>query len=358
MRNALRSSILLGILLGSVPTHADAQTLYRARSSVAGNESRANSPDASSTSTNGLDGSRPTASHAPKATAPQRPANTASSRNAVSEPPRGASRPGADVPASEAASTSGDLVADLYSKAQNRYLEGDVEAALQFMEQCDELSRRPNLLYNLAQIYRELDRCEPALKNYQQYLKESPNGERREVAEHYVQELGKRCPPKEKEATSGPSSPVKSLAYSPQPVAPASPVLPQTTATGPERARYWTPVRQAGWALSAIGAAAALGSVYFALQAREATRDAEHILRDARENPTPPVWEERDGNARNHDYYYDRKLAIVFGGVSVAALGAGIVALVLAPSAPASRHGHASLTVVPNAVGGGYRWSF
>lgn len=283
MRNALRSSVLLGILLTSVPSHADAP-----------------------------------------------------------------------VPASETAPASGDPVAELYNQAQNRYLEGDVEAALQFMEQCYELSHRPNLLYNLAQIYRELDRCEPALKNYRQYLKESPNGERREVAEHYVNELGKKCPPKE-----SPSSPARaSNVPSPPPedVVPASPGIPTQTIV-PERASYWTPTRQGGWILTAIGAAAAVGSVYFALQAREATRDAEQIQRDASDKPRP-IWQERGGNARVDDFYYDRKLAIAFGGVSAAALGAGIVALVLAPSTPASRHGHVSLTVAPNTVGGGYRWRF
>lgn len=298
MRNALRFSVLLGIWLCSEPAHADAPATAK---------------------TSAPPGSGREAPHATNETAPS------------------------------------DPVAELYNKAQNRYLEGDVEAALHLMEQCYELSHRPNLLYNLAQIYRELGQCEPALKNYEQYLKESPNGERRDAAEQYVKELVKQCPPKESNTGSAPTTPL-APSQTNQVSAPAAPtvrVVPMQVTSG-DRTGYWTPMRQGGWTLTAIGVAAAVGSVYFAVQAREAKLDAEQILRDAKADPTRTVWADRGGNAREDDFRHGRMLAIAFGGISAAALGAGIAALVLAPSTSVTTHGHLSLTVAPSVVGGGY----
>jgi hypothetical protein len=135
----------------------------------------------------------------------------------------------------------------LYHQAESKYAAGDVQAALDLMEQSYQLSQRPELLFNLGQLNRELHRCRPALDRYRQYLEQAPIGRRREDATRSMAELGAECPE-------------RAPALSPAPPPPPPAV----------RRPYWTTPRIAGWAVLGAGVAAGTGALLFGLAVKHA----------------------------------------------------------------------------------------
>lgn len=244
-----------------------------------------------------------------------------------------------------------DEVRSLYEEAQRHYAQGEMDVARRLMEQCYELSHRPNVLYNLAQINRKLGNCGVSLWYYQQYLAASPNGERSDVAQSHIQELGSRCEPKPviKGAAMVPPAP--------QP-RPASTHTRQATATDSGQAEYFTPLRISGWTLAVGGALAGIGSIYFAMEAQHAKRDTEGILRDAKVRLDEPVWTLRGGAQRTDDFYRNRTMAIVAGTVSAATLASGILMLVLVPAASTTNSQPVSVSVSPSSLWGSYVTEF
>jgi hypothetical protein len=206
--------------------------------------------------------------------------------------------------------------AGLFLRAQARYEAGDTAGALVLMRRAHELSRRPELLFNLGELERELGACEPALREYRAYLSEATAGARREQAEHRVRELETQCPP------VTPVAPAVHVTAPP----PAPAPRPQASLPADPPAPYFTPLRIAGW--SAVGAGLVTGTLatYFAVRAAGHESDLEASIR----NPSSDGFSRRDKELES-DGRQSAQLARAFG-ISAAGLAAVGAALLLLPS--------------------------
>src|SRR5688572_11276621 len=81
-------------------------------------------------------------------------------------------------------------------QAKARFLEAETHYKLQEFEQAllgykeaYRLSQRPALLFNIGQCLRRLDRYEEALRAYRSYLRDAPEGSRRQEAEELIRDL-------------------------------------------------------------------------------------------------------------------------------------------------------------------------
>ncbi|MEP7052672.1 MAG: hypothetical protein ABJB12_20050, partial [Pseudomonadota bacterium] len=81
-----------------------------------------------------------------------------------------------------------------YQQAQLKYARHDLVGALESMRESYRLCKRPELLYNLAMLERELHDCSSALADYKSYLQQVPEGRYRDVAEQASVELRQQCP--------------------------------------------------------------------------------------------------------------------------------------------------------------------
>ena len=162
---------------------------------------------------------------------------------AGAEPPPTVPPPPA-LPSSSVApeSASNENAARLYRDAEALYAEGNVPGALSRMQEAYTLSGRPELLFNLGELERELGHCVRARKNYAAYLAQVPDGRKRDEAQRKEEELHRHCP----------DQPTKAEA---------------PTAVTPAHTPYWTPATIAGWATIGAGLVAAAGGTYLAVQA-------------------------------------------------------------------------------------------
>jgi len=193
--------------------------------------------------------------------------------------------------------------AELYKQAESHYVAGDVSGALGLMQRAYAASERPELLFNLGQLHRELHHCREARESYEGYLALARNGTRREEAERSRSELALQCPAR---------------------AAGAAPL-----AAEPERVKsYWTPMRIAGW--STIGGSVLLGATagYFALNAHHLQNELESDIQEAKSTGSPYV--AAYGQLEDEGHHQ----ALVARGLAVTALGVaaiGVSLLVFSP---------------------------
>lgn len=227
-----------------------------------------------------------------------------------------------------------------YQKAVASYADGDVIGALGSMRESYQLSKRAELLYNLAQLEEELKGCSDALSDYRRYLELVPNGRYRDSAEQARGRLERECaPPPPAEQPS--AEPVRSEeAPKERAVEPA----PQTS--------YWTASRIIGWSAISAGTLAGAGALYFQLQAVQA-RDEFKRSNDEANAGGPPV----DLSLQDQQHRYNRS-AIGLGITSGALIASGVLVLLLAP-AESKRHSRsATLYAFPGVVGASYAQRF
>ncbi|MEI9936173.1 MAG: hypothetical protein WDO69_03005 [Pseudomonadota bacterium] len=259
---------------------------------------------------------------------------------------KGEANPGApadDDAASKATPEQAAAVA--YQKALASYAQGEVAAALDSMRQSYQLSKRAELLYNLAQLEEELKACEDSLKDYRRYLELVPHGRYREAAELARERLEHECPAPA--ATPAPAAAVAaSTARAPTPE-------PKQSAAKPEPASYWTTRRVIGWSAIATGTLAGVGALYFQLEAIQARNDYQKSV-DAAAKPggPPPDQSLQDRQHRTND------LAIVLGTSAGALVAGGALVLLLDPGKQAQHSRSARLYAAPGLVGAWYAQSF
>jgi hypothetical protein len=260
----------------------------------------------------------------------------------------------------EDAGEQSQAAATAYRQALTLYGSGDLKGALAQMRQSYGLSKRAELLYNIARIESELGDCAASLADYRLYVQQVPDGRYRNDAEQATRELAQRCP--DVAATSAPSSaPVAALAVAepapapaatpppepPKPVSAAPPPPPPPTPLPP---RYWTTQRWIGWSLVAAGTAAGVAAVSFhaaALDARDEFRDS---LNTAARRHTDPDYGLRDRQHRDSRW---AQALFVTGG---ALLTGGVLVLVLAPAEGSTST--AALYVEPGLLGARFSHSF
>jgi len=208
----------------------------------------------------------------------------------VSSAPVAIAEPAAPAAAASSSAPTAADAASWYERAEAEWRQGDSSAARESMRRSYELSGRPELLFNLGQLSRELGECEAALRYYREYLGRIGSGGREHDARRAVAELEGRCAP---------------AAAKPPPGPPPS---------APEPA-YWTAPRVVGWSAVGVGAAAAAGAAYFALSAADAERDLESLQSStSRDGSGAVAW---DGGANEREAEGER--AETWGRVFAAA---------------------------------------
>jgi tetratricopeptide (TPR) repeat protein len=152
----------------------------------------------------------------------------------------------------------------LYKEGQEAYDDHRYDAALALWKRSYELSRRPALLFNLAQAYRLRSQegdCARAVKSYRKFLKLVPDSPRRATAEGWVHEL-EECE-KQAESEDDPQDPGGATTEGTKPRAAAvqSVSVRSASSGGAERV--------AGLIVAGGGAAAALAGAYFGNRAHQ-----------------------------------------------------------------------------------------
>jgi len=226
-----------------------------------------------------------------------------------------------------------------YDAALARYDSGDIEGALAAMQQSFALSQRPELLYNLARLEREAQRCRASLADYRLYLERVPQGRYRQAAEQSVTELSSECASADSETAPTSSAPA----------APAANREPEPSSRA--RLPYWTTPRVVAWAAISAGVASGAGAIYFMVSAKAARDDVARSVE--LEVMGGAHWDQ----ARQDDQHRDLALARVLGGCAGALVTGGALTLLFSP-APAPGRANASVLIVPGAVQASYRGAF
>jgi hypothetical protein len=147
-----------------------------------------------------------------------------------------------------------------YRQAQAKYAKNDVRGALESMRESFRLCQRPELLYNLAVLERELQECRSALDDYTSYLQQVPQGRYRQAAELASTELGRECPAVvvTPSAAQPPAAPPLTTKSEPPPAPDPS----QNAVSRPD-SPYWIPPRVVGWSAVTAGVLAGGAALYF-----------------------------------------------------------------------------------------------
>jgi hypothetical protein len=239
----------------------------------------------------------------------------------------------AEPPADTAVAALPDPAAEepgaaLYQQAEARYVAGDVAGALELMQRSYDTSSKPELLYNLGELHRELGHCTEARESYERYLALAQNGTRRSEAERKAKELVRECP----DAT------------------PSSPPPASAATTPPPADDYWTPARIVGW--SSIGASVVFATTAAYFIGRSATTNSAYqAILDS------PVYT-KDGAKMATDGYRYNALAWGLGGAAVGLGAFGVSLLVLNPRKHPSAAQGISVRISADGASAGYRGSF
>jgi hypothetical protein len=256
----------------------------------------------------GADGGPPSAAEAPKS-APGREENPNTSQTSA-----------AAAPTENPNAARARAAEDAYEQAISLYSVGDKTGALAAMEGSYRLSERPELLYNLAKLKRELGQCQAALSDYHEYLARVPTGPYRDKAEQASRELETECP------------------------------RPET------KRRYWTTARVLGW--SAIGAGTLAGSaaLYYVLAARSAGDDAQKSLDAAVRSKVD--WATTNGPQREQDKKDAESRAEVLAVVTGTLIVGGVALLIFGPADEDRERPSVSIAIQPGTALFGYSGSF
>ena len=259
---------------------------------------------------------------------------------------------GVETPDAEAAASA--LIAD----AARAYDQNQLDEALRLLARAYELSPRPSILYNQAQVLRTKNDCAAALDAYQRFIATTtPTDPNRERAEHRRTEM-QTCVDQQRAAAAEPTPlPVSPSAASPPapgpvqlaitdhappdpapPVA-AAPTITTSPAEDPGRSRRQT-MRVGGWVLLGVGVLAASAAAAYAWQAHNIQEELNADLA----SPAPTWGSEQ--RARDEEGRRDATRARWFGSAAALAGAGGTALLIVARppggDAPGSAASHAA----------------
>lgn len=231
-------------------------------------------------------------------TEPRAPTNPGATTPSSDQPERDEPNASATVNATSERDEPNLTAEEAYDRAIRAYAAGDKVAALSFMEQSYELSKLPELLYNIAKIERELDQCASALATYQRYLDDAPTATQRDAAIDGVRVLSAEC-----------------LHPAPTDVSKASTLdVPST---------YWTTPHVVGWSAIIAGAAAGAASLGLGLASNSDARAYLDYLHAEMTPKAPPY----RFNSERGDAARLRSFATVFGIAGGALAAGGVLCL-------------------------------
>jgi hypothetical protein len=211
----------------------------------------------------------------------------------------------------------------LYDQGMRHFNLSEYDAAIDAFKQGYKLSGNPGFLYNIAQSYRLKGDCPQASTFYRNYLRADPQAENRAAVEERIAALA-TCAP-------DPAS---------------SPALPRPT---PAPGRTATALRVTGVVAAGVGLALAGTSVYFGLDARDASNKVGELYR------TGGTWSPaaKDTEARGKR---SETLMLALGISGGAAVVAGAVIFGLGARA-ARRERRVPVAVLPIPGGGVMAWA-
>jgi len=273
--------------------------------------------------------------------------------------------PGARSGPAGAKTDPGQAASIAYQDALASYAKGDLAAALNSMRESYRLSKRPELLYNLAQLEEELKACSDSLEDYRRYLELAPQGRYREAAESASRRLQRECPPPTPQSslvasTLAPGSTAASAApaATTAAAAPASTTAAAAPATNEDAAKprpaatqdvpYWTAPRIIGWSALAAGTLAGVGALYFQLEAIHARTELQQDVDNG-----PPI--DTSLQTRQHRTNSTAIALAITGGALIAS---GAVVLLLDSSKHDSNSRSARLYAAPGLLGACYTQGF
>jgi hypothetical protein len=235
-----------------------------------------------------------------------------------------------------------------YQQAQAKYAKNDVEGALESMRESYRLCQRPELLYNLAMLERELHQCRPALDDYSRYLQHVPQGRYRQTAEQAMGELNSECPAVAA-ANAAPPPPAPRLTTKSEP--PSAPD-PSKNAVSQSNSPYWTAPRVIGWSAVTAGVLAGAGALYFTVAAVSARNDYQRSIEAASQGTGSYDPSLQDKQHR------DQTLAQVLAVSGGALVTGGALVLILGSKNPAHAESTTQVQAWPGWLGASYSQRF
>lgn len=277
---------------------------------------------------------------------PSQPRPAAAARPSAGVKTEAGAKQTATEPTPDPTVSSERAAAVAYEQALSTYATGNVKGAFDRMLESYRLSQRPELLYNLARLERELQECQAALEDYRRYLERVPNGRYRDDATQSITELSRDCPRPD---------PTPTVAAQPVPAPPraaAAEVPPKAHAQ--RDTRYWTAPRVVGWSAVASGVVAEGGMLYFWLAGKAARDDFAATVHRYKGGPLP-----LDESARDRQHR-DLTAAQVLGVAGGALITGGALVLILGPRSQPAAPAPASafLYLEPGGMGAAYSRSF
>lgn len=221
--------------------------------------------------------------------------------------------------------------------------ESDYDNALKAFEKAYELSKRPEILLNVATVHERRGDLPAAVAALQGYLQAAPDGEHAETAKLRIQNLDKRIQEQQKPAEA--SAPLAQPPLAPPPKATAAPVA----ATSPTPAAPKSePNRWPAYIALGTGGALAGGSLLTGLLAQSKYDSAKHSC---------------SPNCSDAQLSSSRTLAVtstVLSGAAVIGVGLGVALLLTtgSDSEVGNLTPRIDLALGPQAARAGASWSF
>jgi tetratricopeptide (TPR) repeat protein len=259
----------------------------------------------------------------------------------------GTAAPGARAQLADTAARTAATARELFAQAEQAYAAEEYAIAVNLLRRAYALSPRPAFLFNIAQAQRKLGRCDAARASYQDYLLRETNPAHRERVERILREMpecdAETTPTREPEPDRRLAESIRETAK-PAPT-PAAASAPATPAQPPPADRSSdTGAQIAKWSLFGAGTVSAGLALYFALDARAASRD----LEDA--TAWSSASSEREARGER-----STTLAWVCAGASATLVGAGLTLHFL--SKPARARSTAGLSLAPLPGGARASWT-
>lgn len=208
----------------------------------------------------------------------------------------------------------------LYEQGNTHYDLAEYDRAIELFKQAYTLSKRPTLLYNIAQAYRLKGDCAMALQFYKNFRRLAPEGELRTKVEERIAEM-EQCvkagqaapPPKEKEAVQADPDAAKPPAPTDdRPPAPTEPARPGRTK------------KLVGWISLGAGVALVATGGYFSSVAAGKSSDVEALCAAQGLPGGGCTWSDELEALQQDGEAADRN-AIIFYAVGGAAITGGVV---------------------------------
>lgn len=233
----------------------------------------------------------------------------------------------------EQTGTTADDLARRHFESGAAYLEeSDYDNALRAFEKAYELSKRPEILLNIASLQERRGNVAGAISALKDYLAVAPNGQHAETAQLRIQNLERRLPKPENDSPAPPV--VTPPAPAPEPVAPAPPPHPHHTGA---------------FVALGVGVGSALGALVTGILAKAKYDDANSTCR-------PDCSDSRLAQGRT--------LAVtstVLTGVAIVGAGLGVTLLIVERPAHQGSTGSSLKVAVspePNGAVARASWSF